>query len=95
MLGLGFGADGEGVKQIEAESEIEGFVLAVAKVTLAEDFHADDAFACGAHFAHDADNGSGIGVHIGTDGVDANEMNLDPERFCGGRSASMLWQEQP
>jgi len=81
---IGFSADGEGVKEIEPESEIEGFVLAVAKVALAENLHADDAFACGAHFAHDADNGSGIGVHIGAEGINANEMNLDPGRFCGG-----------
>src|SRR6266849_2008793 len=84
LLGLGFGADGEGVKQIEAESKIEGFVLAVAKVALAENLHADDAFACGAHFAHDADYSIWIGIHESAHRVDANEMNLDPGRFCGG-----------
>lgn len=34
----GFGADGEGVEEIEAGSEIECLVLAVTKVVLAEDF---------------------------------------------------------
>jgi len=29
---MGFSADGEGVKEIEPESKIEAFVLAVAKV---------------------------------------------------------------
>ncbi len=84
MLGLGFGADGQGVKEIEAKGEIEGFVLTMAKVALAEDFHTDDAFAGGTHFAHDANNGSGVRIHIGADGVDSNEMNLDPGRLCGG-----------
>src|SRR5260370_41688781 len=56
----------------------------MAKVALAENLHADDAFAGGAHFAHDADNSSGVRVHIGAEGVDTNEMNLDPGRFCGG-----------
>src|SRR5260370_37502620 len=54
----------------------------MAKVALAENLHADDAFAGGAHFAHDADNSSGVRVHIGAEGVDTNEMNLDPGRFC-------------
>src|SRR5260370_22705411 len=84
LLGLGFGADGESVKEIEAECEIEGFVLAVAKVALAENLHANDALTGSAHFAHDADNGSGVGVHIGADGIDADKMDFDPGRFCGG-----------
>ena len=30
LLGLGFGADGEGVEEIQPKSEIEGFVLTAA-----------------------------------------------------------------
>jgi len=84
LLGLGFGADSEGVEEIEAESEVEGFILAGAEFALAEDFHADDAFAGGAHLANDADDGIRIGIHIGAHGVDSNEVDFDPGRFCGG-----------
>ena len=83
LLELGFGADGEGVEEIEPESEIEGFVLAVAQLTLAEDFHADDAFAGGTHFTDDADDGIRVGIHDGPNGIDSNEMNFDPGRFGG------------
>src|SRR5260370_38702017 len=83
LLGLGFGADGESFEKIEPESEIEGFVLAMAQLSLAEDFHADDAFARGAHLAYDTDDGFGSGVHACANGIDANEMNLDPRRFSG------------
>src|SRR5207253_8769985 len=48
LFGLGFGADGEGVEEIEREGKAKGFVLAMAKVALAEDFHAHDAFSDGA-----------------------------------------------
>src|SRR6266851_5572179 len=82
-FGLGFGADGKGVEEIEAEGEIEGFVLAVAQLSLAEDFHADDAFAGGAHFADDADDSFRVGIHEGPNGIDSNEMNFDPGRFGG------------
>jgi hypothetical protein len=84
LLGLGFGTDGEGIEEIEAESEIEGFVLAVAKVALAEDFHADDTFAGGAHLADDADDGIGSGVHVRANGIDTHEIDIDPGRFGGG-----------
>src|SRR2546428_12333002 len=63
---------------------MEGFVLAVAQFSLAEDFHANDALARGAHFAHDADDGIGIGIHESTNGVDSNEVDFDPGRLCGG-----------
>jgi len=84
LLGLGFGADGEGVKEIEAEGKIEGFVLAVAEVALAEDFHADDSLAGGAHFFDYANDSGGIGVHERSDGIDADKMDFDPGRFGGG-----------
>src|SRR5260370_37251070 len=63
LLGLGFGADGEGVKEIEAECEVEGFVLAMAKVALAANLHADDAFAPGSHPPHFADDSIWIRSH--------------------------------
>src|SRR6267143_4461787 len=84
LLGLGFGADRESVEEIEAESKVEGFILAMTELTLAEDFHADDAFAGGAHLANDADNGIRIGIHVGANGVDSDEMDLAPGRFSGG-----------
>src|SRR5260370_17861597 len=84
LLGLGFGADGEGGREIEAECEVEGCVMATAKVALAENLHADDAFARGAHLAHDADYSIWIGIHESAHRVDANEVDLDPGRFCGG-----------
>jgi len=83
LLGLGFGADGEGVEEIETESEIEGFVLATAQLALAEDFHADNTFACGAHFADDADDSVGSGVHESANGIDADEIDIDPGRLGG------------
>src|SRR5260370_37025063 len=56
----------------------------MAKVALAENLHADDAFARGAHLAHDADYSIWIGIHESAHRVDANEVDLDPGRFCGG-----------
>jgi len=37
-----------------------------------------------AHLLHHADNGVGVRVHVSADGIDANEMDFDPRRFCGG-----------
>src|SRR6267143_387994 len=84
LLGLGFGADGEGVEEIEPEGEIEGFVLAMAQLSLGEDFHSDDAFAGGAHFADDADDSVGRRVHESANGIDTYEIDIDPRRFGGG-----------
>src|SRR5260370_18864261 len=56
----------------------------MAKVALAENLHADDAFPGSAHFFDYADDSGGIGVHERSNGIDANEMNFDPGRFCGG-----------
>ena len=55
----------------------------MAKVSLAENLHADDAFALSAHLLDDADDGVGVGVHVGADGVEANEVDLDPRRCSG------------
>ena len=84
MLGFGFGAYGEGVQEVEREGEAQGVVLAVAKLALAKNLHANDAFSCRAHLAHDADHSSRIGVHEGPNGIDPNKMDFDPRRFCGG-----------
>ena len=51
---------------------------AVAQVSLAEDLHADDAFALAPHLLDDADDGVGVGVHVGADGVEADEVDFDP-----------------
>jgi len=75
---LGFGADGEGVEDAGVEGVADGFGGAVAHVALAEDLHADDAFAGGAHLLDDADDGVGVGVHVGADGVEADEVDFDP-----------------
>src|ERR1700741_5346272 len=56
----------------------------MAELALAEDFHTDDAFARGAHLAHDIDDGIRIGIHIRPHRIDSNEMNFDPGRFSGG-----------
>ncbi len=77
-----FGAYGEGVKDSGAESVADGFCGAVAEVSLAEDLHADDAFAVGAHLPDDFDDGVGVGVHVRADGVEADEIDVDPWR-CG------------
>jgi len=84
LLGLGFGADGEGVEEIKREGEAQGFVLAMAQLSLAEDFHADDAFAGGAHLEEDSQNSVGVGVHIRANGIDTDEIDIDPGRLgCG------------
>ncbi len=72
MFGFVFGADGEGVEQVQREGEVDGLVLAIAEVALAEDFHADNAFACCAHFPDDADDGVRIGIHESADGIDTD-----------------------
>src|SRR6267143_6443975 len=84
LLELGFCADGEGVEEIEREGEAKGFVLAMAKVALAKDFHADDAFYGGAHLEKDSPDCVGIGVHVRANGIDADEIDIDPGRFGGG-----------
>lgn len=50
LLGDGFGADGEGVEEIEAKREFERFVLAVAERALTENLHPDDSLPGGFHF---------------------------------------------
>ncbi len=50
----------------------------VAEFALAEDLHADDAFAVGAHLLDDLDDGGGVGVHVGASGIEADEIDFDP-----------------
>ncbi len=70
--------------KIEREGEAKGFVLAMAKVALAKDFHADDAFSGGAHLEKHCQDRVGIGVHVRANGIDADEIDIDPGRFGGG-----------
>src|SRR6267143_1355681 len=56
----------------------------MAQLSLAEDFHSDDAFAGGAHFADDADDSVWRGVHKSANGIDTDEIDIDPGRFGGG-----------
>jgi len=78
LFTLGFGADGDGVEDAGTESEADGFGGFVAEVALAEDLHANDAGADGAHLLDEADDGVGVGVHVGADGVEADEVDIDP-----------------
>lgn len=84
LLAAGFGADGEGVEDSGAEGVAYGLGGAVAHVSLAEDLHADDAFAVGAHLLDDLDDRVGVGIHVGADGVKADEIDFDPRRSGGG-----------
>src|SRR5258708_23635341 len=56
----------------------------MAQLSLAEDFHADDGLAGGAHFADDADDSVGSSVHVCANGIDTDEIDIDPGRFGGG-----------
>jgi len=56
----------------------------VAEVALAQDFHADYTFACGLHLFDYADDRVWVGVHVGADGIDADEVNVNPGRCRGG-----------
>ena len=78
LLRIAFGANGEGVEHAGAEREANCFILALAHCPLAENLHADDALALGAHFLDDADDRGGIGIHVGSDGIEPDEVNLDP-----------------
>jgi len=78
LLGDGFCADGEGVKDIETEGEADGFVLAIAECALAENLHTEDGFAGSFHFAKNADDRVGFGVHVCANGIDAGEVDLNP-----------------
>jgi len=69
---LGFGADGEGVEDSGVQGEADGFGWTVTEFSLAEDLHADDAFAVGAHLLDDLDDGGGVGVHVGASGIEAD-----------------------
>src|SRR6266702_2233028 len=74
---LGFGAYGEGVEDAGGEGVTDGFGGAVAHVALAQDLHADDALAGGAHLLDHADDGVAGGVHVAADGVEADEVYFD------------------
>src|SRR5882762_343178 len=67
LLGLAFGSYGEGIEEAQRERILDGFILTVAKVALAENFHADHRFARSLHFAQSGDYGRGIRVHVGAD----------------------------
>src|ERR1700716_1465298 len=56
----------------------------MAQLSLAEDFHSDDGFAGGAHFTDDADDSVGSSVHVCANGIDTDEIDIDPGRFGGG-----------
>jgi len=85
LLLAGFSADGEGVKDSGGESVADGFRGTVAEITLSENLHAYDTFAVAAHFFDYFYDGVGISVHVGTDGVKADEVDVDPGR-CGSRA---------
>lgn len=84
MFALGFGTDGEGVEDAGGEGVANRFGGFVAEVALAEDFHADDALSLRAHLLEDGNDGGGVGVHVGADGVKADEVDLDPGRGRSG-----------
>src|SRR5215471_11887417 len=65
-------ADGEGIEHVERQRKFQGFVLSVAQLALAQDFHPHDRLARRAHFAGDTDNSVWIGIHVRSDGVDAH-----------------------
>jgi hypothetical protein len=79
LFGFTFRADGHGVQHSEAQREAYGFIFAIYEITLREDLHANDSLSRGLHLADYAQHGSGIGVHVGANGV--VEM-----RFFGGLS---------
>lgn len=72
LFGFAFGADGEGVQEIQPKREIQRFVLAVAHGTLAQNFHTDNALPFSAHFLDYANDGVWIGIHERADGIDAD-----------------------
>ena len=56
----------------------------MAQLSLAQDFHADDAFAGSAHLQEDSQNSVGVGVHIRANGIDTDEIYIDPGRLGRG-----------
>jgi hypothetical protein len=84
LFGLGFGAYGEGVEDAGGEGVADGLGGVVAEVALTEDLHADDAFALSAHLFDYGDDCVWVGVHVGADGVEADEVDLDPGGGGGG-----------
>ncbi len=79
----GLGADGEGIEDAGTEGVADGLGGVTAEVAFAEDLHADDGLAGGPHLLDDGDDGVGAGVHVGLDGVEADEVDFDPGG-CGG-----------
>ena len=78
MLFLGLGADGEGVEDSRGERVADGFGGFVTQISLAEDLHADDGFSLRAHLFDDGNDGVGVSVHVGADGVEADEIEFNP-----------------
>src|SRR5258708_30768242 len=85
---LRFCADSKGIEDAGAEGVSDGFRGPIAKISLAEDLHADDALSLGSHLLDYADDDVGIGIHMGANRIETNEIDIDPWR--GGCSAQGL-----
>src|SRR5260370_27695103 len=57
-------ADCESVQKIQRERVTKRFVLAIAQLALAKDFHAHNGLAVGTHLAEDTHDRFRCGVHI-------------------------------
>lgn len=82
LFSFGFGADGERVEDSCAKGVADGFGGFVAEVTLSEDLHADNSLPLCAHLLDHADDGGGVRVHMGADGVETDKIDFDPRGGC-------------
>ena len=85
LFGIVFCADGEGVEYAGAESKTDGFILAFAHGALTQDLHPDNSLPLGSHFFDDSDDCLRVGVHVRADGIETDEIDIDPGR--SGRCA--------
>ena len=71
------------------ECEADCVRWTIAHGALAKDLHADDTGTGLAHLLDDTDHRIGVGIHVGTDRVEADEIDIDPVR-CRGSGPQRL-----
>ena len=84
LLFLRLGADGKGIENACAECVSNGFRGAIAKISLAQDLHANDALSLGSHLLNYSDNDVRVGIHMRANWVESHEIDIDPRRSGSG-----------
>ena len=77
---LRFGSDGKSIQDARAKGISDSLRWPTAKVSLAQNLHSNDALSLRSHLLDHPDNDIRISIHMRSNRVQANKIDLDPRR---------------